>query len=136
MGTECNWKNAFRRRGKNVHWTQISKANSFIHFGQEIEVNSHPQKATKNYNLRVWLKPKQVKELLAMAFTTDLPETERQKTPGSLYHIQQKQIASVNWEDKKYKHMDHVAHRSDLLLLNMVQRAWSFLYFCFWQICR
>ena len=28
--------------------------------------------------------------------TTGLSETERQKTPGSLYHIQQKQITSVN----------------------------------------
>ena len=63
---------------------------------------------------------------------TDLSETERQKTPGSLYHIQQRQISSVNWEDRKYKYMNHVSHRKDLLLLNMVQGARSFLSFCFW----
>ena len=30
-------------------------------------------------------------------FTKDLSETERQKTPGSWYHIQQKQISSVSY---------------------------------------
>ena len=37
---------------------------------------------------------------------------------------------------RKYKHMNHVvAYRRDLLLLNMVQGARSFLSFCFWYIC-
>ena len=47
---------------------------------------------------------------------TLLSETERQKTPGSLYHLQQKQISSVSI-------CVFSIHRSDLLLLNMVQGA-------------
>ena len=42
---------------------------------------------------------------------------------SSLYHIQQKQMPSVNWEERKLGRMNHVAHRRHLLLLNMVQGA-------------
>ena len=42
---------------------------------------------------------------------------------SSLYHIQQKQMSSVNCEERKLGRMNHVAHRRHLLLLNMVQGA-------------
>ena len=45
------------------------------------------------------------------------------QTGISLYHIQQKQMPSVNWEERKLGRMNHVAHRRHLLLLNMVQGA-------------
>ena len=70
----------------------------------------------------------------SMDIPTDLPETERQKTPGSLYHLYSiKANRFFELRRQKNKHMNHVvAHRSDLLLLNMVQGARSFLSFCFW----
>ena len=42
---------------------------------------------------------------------------------SSLYHIQQKQTPSLNWEERKLGRMNHVAQRRCLLLLNMVQGA-------------
>ena len=63
---------------------------------------------------------------------TDLSETERQKTPGSLYHIQQKQIFSVRYMVHIFVFSVFSIHRRDLPLLNMVQGTRSFLSFCFW----
>ena len=53
--------------------------------------------------------------------TTDLPETERQTSVSYVVHMFVFFIFSI--------------HRSNLLLLNMVQGARGFLSFCFWQIC-
>ena len=64
--------------------------------------------------------------------STDLSETERQKTPGSLYHIQQKQITSLSYMVLMVVFFVFSIHRSNLLLVNMVQGARIFLSFCFW----
>ena len=71
------------------------------------------------FSIKTFLKP------------TDLSQTERQKTPVSLYHIQQKQISSVSYMVHMFVFSVFSIHRSDLLLLNMIQGARSFLSFCF-----
>ena len=62
--------------------------------------------------------------------TTDLSETERQKTPGSLYLVPYSTKANLFCEHMFIFSVFSI-HRSDLFLLNMVQGTRSFLSFCF-----